>query len=177
MRGLGWAGLRGPQVPHEVLRAALAPRERLLAVTRTTDGSWLLATRDRLSTVGASGAEVARLRWEEIQRADWDRDTATLRVEAVRDFGEKVATSAYTLEEPGALVALVRERVDASIVLQRKVPVVGKRGFTVVARRPPSAAGELIWAFEFDPGIDPDDAVVAAAADLALGEAKESLGL
>ena len=79
--------------------------------------------------------------------------------------------------EAAVVVALVRERVDASVVLQRRVPVVGKRGFTVVARRAPTGRGELTWSFEFDPGVDPDDPVVRAATNLALGEAEESLGL
>ena len=158
--------------------AALHAGEKLLAATQATDGTWLLATREHLCAVGPDAAsDVLRLRWEEVQRADWDRDTATLRVEAVRNYGEPVAASEYTIEEPGALVPLVRERVDASIVLQRRVRVVGKRGFTVVARRPPSGTDELTWSFEFDPGIDPADPVVAAATDLALGEARESLGL
>ena len=177
MRTARWIGGRHPQAPREVVDAGLAPREKLLAATQAGDGTWLLATRERFCMVDPEGrSDVVRLRWEEVQRADWDRDAATLRVEAVRDYGEPVARWAYVIEEPGALVPLVRERVDASIVLQRKVRVEGKRGFTVVARRPPSG-GELTWSFEFDPGIDPDDPVVATATDLALGEAQESLGL
>jgi len=163
-------------VPREVLDAAVVPGEKLLAAAQAADGTWLLATRERLCAA-RPGAEVVQVPWEEVQRADWDRETATLRVQAVRDYGERVATWAYQVDESGALVPLIRERVDASIVLQRKVPVVGKRGFTVVARRPPSGDGELTWAFEFDPGVDPEDAVVSAATDLALGEARESLGL
>jgi len=165
-----------------VVVAALAPDEKLLAATQATDGTWLLATRERLHAVPGGDAlgglpDPVGLRWEEVQRADWDSDTATLHVEAVRAYGEPVATSAYEIDEPGALVPLVRERVDASIVLQRRVRVTGKRGFTVVARRPPSGSGELSWSFEFEPGIDPADPVVATASDLALGEAQESLGL
>ncbi len=160
--------------PRDAL-AAVVPGEKVLAAAQTSDGTWLLATRERLYAVD-DGAELLRLRWEEVQRADWDRDSTTLRVEAVRDYGEQVATSTYQVPEPGRLVPLVRERVDASIVLQRRVPVVGKRGFTVVARRSPSGGDELTWSFEFDAGIDPEDAVVAAATDVALGEAKESLG-
>ena len=177
MRSTRWLGGRRSHVPREVLNAGLTHGEKVLATAQAVDGTWLLATRERLCTVRpGSGSDVVGIRWEEVQRADWDRDTAMLRVQAVRDYGEPVATWAYRIEEPGALVPLVRERVDASIVLQRKVRVVGKRGFTVVARRPPSG-GDLTWSFEFDPGIDPADPVVATATDLALGEAQESLGL
>ena len=176
MRGLGRLTGRRSEVPDEVLAAAVPSGERVLAATRAVDGTWLVATRERFAAQGPDGA-VVRLRWEEVQRAEWDRDSATLTVQAVRDYGQPVATTTYEVQEPGPLVALVRERVDASVVLQRRVPVVGRRGFTLVARRPPAGTGGLTWAVEFDPGIDPDDAVVAAAADLALGEAKESLGL
>ncbi len=173
-----WIGGRRGQVPREVLDRALTSGEKLLAATQAADGTWLLASRERFFAVGPDGtSDVLHLRWEEVQRADWDRDTATLRVQAVRDYGEPVATSTYEIPEPGALVPLVRERVDASIVLQRRVRVAGKRGFTVVARRPPSGPGEVAWSFEFDPGIEPSDPVVATATDLALGEAQESLGL
>jgi hypothetical protein len=161
-------------VPQDVVEQVV-PRERVLAATRAVDGTWLVATRDRLAA--SDGRGVLPLRWEEVHRAEWDRDASALTVEAVRDYGRPVATATYELEEPGPLVALVRERVDASVVLQRRVPVVGKRGFTVVARRAPSGRGDLTWSFEFDRGVDPEDAVVAAATDLALGEAKESLGL
>ena len=176
MRGLGRLTGRHPDVPRDVLTAAVVPGERVLAATETVDGTWLLATRERFAAHRPDGA-VLRVRWEDVQRAEWDRDSATLTVQAVRDYGQPVATTTYEVEEPGPLLALVRERVDASVVLQRRVPVVGKRGFTLVARRPPTGTGGLTWSFEFDPGIDPDDAVVAAATDLALGEAKESLGL
>ena len=169
--------LRGPRadVPREVLALGTERGERVLATARAGDGTWLLGTPTSLSAV--KGDEVVRLRWEEVQRAEWDRDSATLTVEAVRDYGQPVASVAYAVEEPGPLLAFVRERVDASIVLQRRVAVVGKRGFSVVARRSPSGRGELTWSFEFDPGIDPEDPVVGAATDLALGEARESLGL
>ena len=176
MKGLSRFTGRRPDVPRDVLQEAVLPDERVLAATRAVDGTWLVATRERLAARRPDGT-VVRLRWEEVQRAEWDRDSATLTVQAVRDYGEPVDASAYEVEELGPLLALVRERVDASVVLQRRVPVVGKRGFTLVARRAPTGAGGLTWAFEFDPGIDPDDAVVGAATDLALSEAKESLGL
>jgi hypothetical protein len=62
------------------------------------------------------------------------------------------------------------------VVLERRVPVVGTQGLRVVGRRPP-AGGEVRWAFLFDPGVDPDDPVVRLAADQALREAQDSLGL
>ena len=59
----------------------------------------------------------------------------------------------------------MRERVTASVLLVRHVPITGKRGVRVVARRAPSGRSEVHWVYEYDAGIDPDDPVVQAAAD------------
>jgi hypothetical protein len=164
---------RGPGLPAEV-RAEL-PR-RPLASAQAEDGAWLVGTRDALHAFGEGGSGEA-VRWERVQRADWDRESSTLRVEEIQEYGEPVRASAYVLEEPGGLLSLVWERVSASIVLQRRVDVEKKRGFTVIGRRPPSGHGEVTWAFEFDAGVDPEDPEVKVAADAALREAAESLGL
>jgi hypothetical protein len=163
---------RGSEVPREV-RAAVGAR--VLAAAEATNGTWLAGTRDALHLVGADGH--LTWRWEDVQRADWDQTTSTLRVERVTDYGQPVEERTLTLTEPGSLLPLVRERVTASVVLDRRVPVEGKRGLRVIGRRPPSGGGEVRWAFLFDPGLDPDDPVVGLAADQALREAQESLGL
>ncbi|MDX6325484.1 MAG: hypothetical protein QOK15_1838 [Nocardioidaceae bacterium] len=163
---------RGTEVPREV-RAVVDGR--VLAAAEAGDGTWLAGTRDALYFVGP-GRQVAWA-WEEVQRADWDQDTSRLRVERVTDYGEPVERRSFGLSDPGSLLPLVRERVTASVVLERRVPVVGKRGLRVIGRRPPSGHGDVRWAFIFDPGVDPDDPVVRLAADQALREAQESLGL
>jgi hypothetical protein len=53
----------------------------------------------------------------------------------------------------------------------------GRTGFFVIARRSPSGTGEITWAYEFDPGVDPDDPEVRAAAEQSLQVAAEELGL
>jgi hypothetical protein len=75
------------------------------------------------------------------------------------------------------LLTLVRERVTASVVLQRRVTVAGRRGFFVVARRSPTGVGDLQWAYEFDAGVDPDDPQVRHLAETGLRAAAEELGL
>jgi hypothetical protein len=163
---------RAPEVPREV-RAAV--EGRVLAATEASDGSWLAGTRDALHLLGPDSHETWR--WEDVQRADWDQEASTLRVERVIDYGEPVERRTVELPEPGSVLPLVRERVTASVVLDRRVLVEGKRGLRVIGRRPPSGDGDVRWAFLFDVGIDPDDPVVGLAADQALREAKESLGL
>jgi hypothetical protein len=57
----------------------------------------------------------------------------------------------------------------------------GRRGLTVIARRPPRGTGALAdtvtWAFDLEPGVDPADPEVREAADTALRSAREELGL
>jgi hypothetical protein len=161
---------RAAELPAEVRSAV---RGRPLASARAEDGTWLVGTRDALFLVGP--APVC-LRWERVLRADWDQDTSTLTVERVEEYGEPTTTWAFVLPEPGGVVPLLRERVSASVVLQRRVPLEKKRGLTVIARRPPSG-GAVTWAYQLDPGVDPADPAVAAAAEEALRDAQESLGL
>ena len=79
------------------------------------------------------------------------------------------------MEDPALLLQLVRERVTASIVLQRRVPVRGKLGLTVIGRRSP-VGGPVAWMHAYDRGLDPDDPEVVAVADLALVQAQAEVG-
>jgi len=164
----------GPSVPAEV-RAAVPGRP--LAAVQADDSTWLLGTRESFHAVRPDGASLVDLRWERVQRADWDRDTETLQVVGVEDYGSPVPAYSFVVGEPGGLLPLVRERVTASVVLQQRVDLERKRGFSVSGRRSPSGRGEVPWAYEFDRGIDPADPAVMSAAEAALRDAQESLGL
>ena len=166
---------RAVSVPAEVrARVDLRPGEKVLAGTRSTDGSWLLGTRDALLVVTPDAH--TRIPWEHVERADWDGDENRLLVSEVGEFGRPRPEHVFAVAEPGLLLELVRERVTASVVLQRRVNVTGRRGFVVVARRAPKGDGGLAWAYEFDPGVDPDDPSVRALAEAALASAQEEIG-
>ena len=75
------------------------------------------------------------------------------------------------------MLQLVRERVTASVVLQRHVAVTGSRGLRVIARRAPSGHGDLVWIYEFDEGVDPDDPDVRRLAADALAAAQADVGV
>ena len=62
------------------------------------------------------------------------------------------------------------------MLLQRRVDVRGRRGLTVIARRPPRGSGEITWAYELDPGLDPTDPDVTRAAEEALRAARQDVG-
>jgi hypothetical protein len=179
---------RSVDVPVDVVaQASLAPGEKVLAGTRTTDGTWLLGTHKALHVVLEPGAEAdreaeappveRRIPWERIERADWDRDEERLVVEEVGEFGRVRPRHELAVAEPGLLLELVRERVTASVVLQRRVNTEGQKGLLVIGRRSPVGDGEISWAYQFDAGVDPEEPSVMAAAEAGLRAAQADLGL
>jgi hypothetical protein len=149
----------------------VAPGERLLSWAETDAGEVVGGTRDALY-VGS----VARIPWEQVEAADWDKDSSVLRVVEVGTWGEERPEHVLTIEEPGRLLELVRERVTASVVLQRHVALEGRRGVRVIARRAPRGDRPVQWFYEYDEGVDPADPVVREAAGRALAEARDELG-
>jgi hypothetical protein len=168
---------RGERPPAEVLQHARLPRgERLLAAARATDGTWLIGTRAALVLVRPQG-QAQRLAWEEVAHADWDREQDRLRVVELAEFGVAPVVHELAIEDPGLVLELVRERVTASVLLTRRVPVEPGRGLTVIARRAPGGTDPVVWSYDLDPGLDPDDPLVRAAAEQGLLSARDELGL
>jgi hypothetical protein len=149
----------------------VAAGERVLAWTDATTGELLAGTREALYLDGT------RLAWEDVEAADWDRDTEQFRLSEVGTWGEPRGEHVHTIAEPGRLLELVRERVTASVVLQRHVPVTARRGLRVIARRAPRGDGEVRWLYEYDEGVDPADPVVRDIAETTLREARAEVGL
>ena len=161
---------RTPAPPVDV-----AAGERVLAFATATDGAVLAGTRDAFYVV--TDGETRRVPWEQVEAAHWDRDTDTFRLSEVGSWGETRPVHVATIDEPGRLLELVHERVTASVVLQRHVPVSGRRGLRVIARRAPSGAGVIQWVYEYDEGVDPDDPRVRAVARDALDVMRRDVGL
>ncbi|MDP9822466.1 hypothetical protein [Nocardioides massiliensis] len=171
---------RAVPVPADVVRraraaAGLGRLTRVLAGTQAEDGTWLLGTRDLLIVLPQVGEAVV-LPWERVEAADWDLEQQRLRVRETGAYGESHPERTFAVTDPGLLLELLRERVTASIVLQRHTAVQGKAGVTVIARRAPRG-GELRWMFSFDEGIDPVDPAVRAVADAALATACAEVGV
>ena len=157
-----------------VPRIRVAGREKVLAVTAATDGAVLAGTRDAFYI--AVGEDTRRVPWEQVEAADWDRDTDTFRLSEVGTWGEQRPIHTAVLTDPGRLLELVRERVTASVVLQRHVSVDGRRGLRVIARRAP-AGGDVAWVYEYDEGVDPDDPAVREIAGATLESMRREVGL
>lgn len=150
----------------------IAAGERVLSWAESTSGV-VAGTRDALYL---PGPPPRRVPWEQVEAADWDLETETLRVSEVGTWGEPRPAYELTITEPGRLLELVRERITASVVLQRHVAIRGKRGVRVIARRAPAGSRELSWLFEYDEGIDPADPFVDHAAREALSAAMNEVG-
>jgi hypothetical protein len=148
----------------------VAPGEKVLAWATATSGEVVAGTRDALYLGDA------RLPWEEVEAADWDRDTSRLRLSEVGQWGEQRVEHALTIDEPGRLLELIRERVTASVVLQRHVPLEHRRGLRVIARRAPRGDRPISWFYEYDEGIDPHDPAVQEVARATLAAARGEVG-
>jgi hypothetical protein len=153
----------------------LAAGERAVAWAVVDGGGWVVGTRDALSV------PAGRVAWEQVEAADWDDDHERLRVTEVGTWGEPRPQHLLTLTTKGAdthrLLQLVRERVTASVLVSRHVAVVGRKGVRVIARRAPAGTSPVLWFYEYDAGIDPDDPVVRAAAETALDTARSDIGV
>lgn len=170
---------RRERPPAVVVEAAgLARGEKVLAHAQDrTEASerWLLGTRNALLVV-RPGAETIRLAWEQVQAAEWDAEESTLTISEIGEYGRPRATYEFSFDNPARLLQLVRERVSASVVLQRSYRVHGRKGFTVIGRRAPEGRGPITWMHEYDAGVDPDALEVVAAAEQALERARADVG-
>jgi hypothetical protein len=103
--------------------------------------------------------------WHEIERGEWNAETATLSWTLLGG-----GRGAVSLEEPGRLPELFRERIAATIALERFVPVTGDRGVIVTARRNLAADGSITWYTTLTRGLTWHSEGVQAAADRAMAE-------
>ncbi|RJL21451.1 hypothetical protein [Bailinhaonella thermotolerans] len=140
--------------------------ERPLAHAVTPQGGHVVAT-----TLALHLPTGARLPWETVERAQWKDDW----VHVFTTDGEE---HHVRLSEAGRLPEVLRERVTASIVVNRHVRLdVGgpeERGVRIMARRAPGS-DRLTWTFAFDEGLDPEDPGLRAAAEQALEDLRRRM--
>lgn len=156
-------------LPTAVRDLEVGRGEKVLAGVETADGV-VAGTRDALYLHGR------RIPWEQVENAEWDREEEVLTVTEVGEWGRERPTYHLRLGASARFLQLVRERVSASVVLQRHVPVHGRKGLFVVARRAPRGDQPIKWVYEFQAGVDPDDPAVRRAAEDALARAQEEIG-
>lgn len=177
----------------KAVREALAPGERLLSWAETShdpdevdvDGTpsadigYLVVTDRRFLVLGLA-SPMKSIAWERVLWARWNPPVLTL---AGQEPGSaepgapmSESTLRFRLASPGNVPAHVHERIEASIVVQRRVSLAGGIGARLVARRQPLGR-EVSWYVVFDQGTDNGDPVLRRDAEQALAAFRDSVGV
>lgn len=150
---------RAPEPVRAAVAAAGDPDERILAWgALRREAGWLVATSRGLRSVGSPGPEQGEgvLRWHEVGHAKWTTVPAgggelavTPLVEVEPGVQSRATVRRYTFTDAGDLPAVVRRRVDETVVASHRSPLPGGGGVLLVARRIPGQPGRE-WAVVFD---------------------------
>jgi hypothetical protein len=144
------AWLRRERLDDEQLaRLGLLPGERVLAFGHDPDRRAVVAT-DRSLLLQRTPPDYSRYDWHEVERASFADDVLTVRLAASPPAG--ATRLRVPLADAGRLPEVVRDRVTASVLLDQHVPLRGKAGVRVVARRRP-AGDVLAWGYVVDEGL------------------------
>ena len=155
--------------PPEPVRAVVAadPDERVLAWGERVDGGWTVATSRGLRVVPGdlavtAAGEVAVIPWHEIGTARWSAAgsggtfTVTTLVEVEPGVQARQPVQRHVLRAAGDLPAVLRTRVDRTVVTSQRHPLPTGGSVLLVARRVPGRAARE-WTVVFDDDADRDD--------------------
>jgi hypothetical protein len=154
-------------------RLQLGPGERPLAWAVGEGQRWYVGT-DRALHLD-DGEQFRRVPYEDVERAEWQGEESRLTVIEVASWGERERRTQISVEQPGRLLELLRERVTRSVVINMYAPVHGRRGLSVIGRRSPAADGQISWSYLLANGLDPDDPAVQEVAARTLSAAEAEL--
>ncbi len=155
----------------EAVRAALVGDERVVAWgALVRDGGWLLATDRGLRRLGADGVGEAPLPWHEIASATWTAAgeaggtfIVTPLVEVEPGVQARGPEQRHALVDARDLPAVLRRRVNQTVVASQRSSLPGRGGVVLVARRIPGQA-EREWTVVFDDDADRADPVAREVA-------------
>ena|SRR5437868_6357032 len=139
------------------------PGERVLTFTEGPDGH-VVAT-----SLALYLGDGTRVPWQRIDKATWDEEGLLV----VTTDGARLSAK---VNEPRMLPEAVRERVNASIVVNKYVRLPGRGGVRMVARRVPGS-DEFGWTVLFDEEEDAADPGARAQAEQALQALRLSMGI
>jgi hypothetical protein len=161
------------RIPDEISSAVALDRgERALAWTTDDQGRHIVAT-DRGLVLQRRPPAYDRIDWELIDQASYDDGVISLTL--VPDGDGAVTHLRVPVGDAPELPIAVRDRVTASIVVNQHVPLEGRKGVRVVARRG-SVNEELRWGYVPDSGLVLDDVLQARAREL-VDEVRAESGL
>jgi hypothetical protein len=151
---------------------ALEDGERVLAAAALLDGRWVVGTTRSLHVVAPDGAG-ERHGWDQVAAAVWSDTASMLQVTWVDQHRQLVLELAG---DAGFLPEVIRERVEASVVVSRRVSAGGRRGVRVAVRRAgPGAA--LTTQVVADRGVDLNEPELAARVAAELADLREQTGM
>ncbi|MEO8107802.1 MAG: hypothetical protein ABI720_10845 [Actinomycetes bacterium] len=160
---------RRPALDGDILgRLEMAPRERVLAWADDGFGRPVVAS-DNALHVQRLPPDYSRFGWEQIERASYDAGTLTVVLSA--DLGG--ATLQIPVGDGRDVPVVVRDRVTATVLVDRFFVLDGEWGVRIVGRRGPS--GDVAWRADLDPQLTDDPAARADAA-VVLAEVKAEVG-
>ncbi len=154
--------------PDVRARLDLHPKERILAWADDGADRPVVATETALHLQRVP-PEYARFGWEQIERASYEAGMLTV------VLGDSLggATLRIPVGEERQLPVVVRDRVTASVVVDRFVALSGDAGVRIVGRR--AVDGGVTWRSVLDPVLTTDDASIAASEE-ALAEVRAEVG-
>lgn len=159
-----WNSSKPPSAAIAAWRASLAPGQpaRVLAWASSVDEQTVVLSPVTLSVGDQNGWR--HVGWHEIERGGWNAETEQLRWQTYAG-----GRGALALPAPRRVPEVFRERVAASLVFERFVPVTAgsDRGVIVSARRP-CGTGAIAWHTTLTRGMTWRTPGVRALADDAL---------
>ena len=164
---------RPERVPDEARSAIeLGRGERLLSWARDeTTGAVVVASNHALYAVDGGELTLARA-WHLVDAGTWSHDLFQLSVTWV----DGRRPSQWVFREPTLLPETLRERVQASVVLMRRVELRERRSARAVIRQD-LATGDLVEQVVLGRGVRASDPGVAEETQAALAFLKEQVGL
>lgn len=153
----------GRAVPGELAKElGLGKSERVLAWSDLVGGGAAVATVTGLKIKKPSGGGLVDRPWADVDHAAWEADSRTI---AVWWAGQRMVTP-LELDGESRLPEVIRERVQASVLLAGSVVIPGGRTVRIALRRAPD--GSIRTQALPPPGVKLDDPEVAAVVDQAL---------
>jgi hypothetical protein len=169
-----WSRSRGlPKAIYDSWRLSLAAEPgrptRILAWASTSTGFCIAS----LAALSYGDQEDWRhVGWHDIERGSWNAELRTLSWVLHAAPGASSPRGSLELVEPGRLPGLFRERILATIAVEKFVPLVGERGVTITARRDLGGSGTIAWHSTLTRGLSWQTDGVRAAVDQALEQVR-----
>lgn len=169
----------GPGRPPRILAWAATPDGVCIGTSgalsfQAPDSGTHEGTEDGDGAEGGAGEGTGwrHVGWHEIERGGWDAETRRLTWSGYDGEPDGVA-----LVEPGRLPELFRERVAASIAVEKFVALVGERGVVITARRDLGSPGAITWHSSLTRGLTWERDGVREAVDGAVAELRTEYDL